>query len=995
MFDLYYTYENKVGLIFFIMYVILTLVDVLTNSMSFSLVKTIIKRSNNMKKCSYILIVLILLFALVMSLSACKIFSDTNNSLPGESEHEHVFGPWFDDTATCTSSGSHHRRCTIEGCDAYDTEITDPTGHNIINGVCERCGKNLCDHEYEGFVTKEPACTEWGYQKKICTICGSSTYEEKISKLGHDYDNNNICTRCGDNNNVSRKITLYPRNGSDKVELYVKEGSPIPEPEAPIREGYVFLGWYVMYGYNNLSYQLWNFDNDLVGDGNILLGAKWDAPFFDVTFETNGGELSSNGYYSDERNCYFFPTPERHGYEFEGWYKDSAFSGYDVNAASPSNPVITVYAKWKLIVNRITYELGTGTNAASNPKTYDVESGNVILEKPTRLWHNFDGWYLDPEFTEPISVIDVTQYCRNLTLYAKWVRTDYNYTVSDGKATITQFQGKNTVVEIPSVIDGYPVTQIGDSVFKNNTTMTSVVISDGIESIGSSAFEGCTSLTEIKIPDSVTTIGDSAFSCCSAVTSISLGDGLKTIGNSAFKNCYLVTDIVIPDSVITINESAFAKCYSLLYATIGKGLENIGVFTFSDCHKLVEIYNLSKLNLKNISTFKMLNIYSETDGSKKTFETDDGFIFYEDGDKCYMLGYTGDVSNPSLPESCHGKNYEIYHYAFEYYPSFTEVTIPDSVTAIGDYSFYGKTELLKVVIPNTVTKIGQYAFYNCISLSEINIPNNATYIGSYAFYGCSSIKSIVIPDSVTTIWERAFEGCSSLTFADLGDGITEIPWALFKNCASLTGVVIGNSIMSIGDSAFYNCSSLKAAIIPEKVRTIGLHAFAECTSLEIITIKNSNLSSIDYDAFRSCESLKTVYITDLNAWYKITFSDAKSNPLCNGALLYLEEYEILHTEIKDIVIPENITKINAYTFYGCLSITSVTIHENVTYIGIGAFGECTALSSAVFEDPTNWWRYLSTATNNNTEFMPKYLSQPDVAAKSLNSSFSKYRWEKK
>ena len=101
-----------------------------------------------MKKGSYILIVLILLFALVMSLSACKIFSDTNNSLPGEIEHEHVFGSWSDDSATCIYSGSHHRRCTIEGCDAYDSEITDPKGHFIVSGICERCGENFCDHEF-------------------------------------------------------------------------------------------------------------------------------------------------------------------------------------------------------------------------------------------------------------------------------------------------------------------------------------------------------------------------------------------------------------------------------------------------------------------------------------------------------------------------------------------------------------------------------------------------------------------------------------------------------------------------------------------------------------------------------------------------------------------------------------------------------------------------------------------------------------------------------
>ena len=115
----------------------------------------------------------------------------------------------------------------------------------------------------------------------------------------------------------------------------------------------------------------------------------------------------------------------------------------------------------------------------------------------------------------------------------------------------------------------------------------------------------------------------------------------------------------------------------------------------------------------------------------------------------------------------------------------TSITIPNSVTSIGDCAFYGCKSLTSVTIPDSVTSIGYRAFEDCSSLTSITIPNSVTSIEDYAFYGCISLTSITMSDNVTIIGEHTFEDCSSLT-----------------------SITIPNSVTSIGDYAFSHCNNL-------------------------------------------------------------------------------------------------------------------------------------------------------------------------------------------
>ncbi|MDB4420530.1 leucine-rich repeat domain-containing protein [Akkermansiaceae bacterium] len=170
------------------------------------------------------------------------------------------------------------------------------------------------------------------------------------------------------------------------------------------------------------------------------------------------------------------------------------------------------------------------------------------------------------------------------------VNPNFKYKIEGDEVTITGTSKRpSNHLIIPKIIEGKPVTSIGESAFVFHSRLKSITIPDGVTSIGDKAFNGRRLLTSITIPDSVTSIGDGAFKTCIYLTGITIPNGVTRIGNEAFRNCESLKSITIPDDVTSIGDEAFYNCQSLTSMTIGNSVTSIGEKAFFLCRRLTSI----------------------------------------------------------------------------------------------------------------------------------------------------------------------------------------------------------------------------------------------------------------------------------------------------------------------------------------------------------------------------------------------------------------------
>lgn len=176
-----------------------------------------------------------------------------------------------------------------------------------------------------------------------------------------------------------------------------------------------------------------------------------------------------------------------------------------------------------------------------------------------------------------------------------------------------------------------------------------------------------------------------------------------------------------------------------------------------------------------------------------------------------------------------------------------------------------------------------------------------------------------------------------VTELGIPNSVTTIGSSAFANCIGLTRIIIGNSVKRIDGSAFWKCSGLKNITIGKSVESIGEYCFIYCSSLTSVTIPSS-LKSIGNLAFSGCNNLDEVHISDIGTWSRIKNKHSASNPFFYADHLYLND-----VEITDLVIPNSVTEMESFAFFGIGGLKSVIIPNSVTDIVNGAFDGCSGL----------------------------------------------------
>ncbi len=730
---------------------------------------------------------------------------------------------------------------------------------------------------------------------------------------------------------------------------------------ATTNAGYTFAGWYV--GGECLST---NPTYTFTVDTPITLTAKWTVNIStSVNIET-AGTSTGDGTFEYGSNVTVTATTKP-GYIFNGWYDGDKLLSTNLNYTFNVTVPVSLEANWK--INPLLddfYFLLTDTTLTITEVKDKTKTSYKLPEDTTHIAASaFSGCINLTNIVIPRNVESIGENafygCSALTgviandidaWFAISFGNDYAHPNYYGTLHIIDENGENaTTLVIPE-----GTTQIGACTFKNCTTLTTIIIPASVTNIGEDAFYGCTDLTSVTIrdldawfaisfgndyshpnyygtlrvidyqgnevttlviPEGTTQISAYMFQNYSTLTTLTIPATVTSIGTSAFDGCTNITTITMPTTAIehiynanfvtvvlnggtSINSNAFKDCSRLERITIPSSITGIGIFVFENCNSLRDVYITDLTAWCNIS-----------------------FEYY--------------ASNP-------------LHVAQNLYLNgelITNLVIPNDVTEIGSYAFYGCGQLESITIPNNVTNIGSFAFSNCVGVKNVIISNSVVIIGNHAFYGCNNLESITVPFVGSTK-----DGITNTHFGYLFGATSEIdhdkyvPASLktvivtggsiydyaFYNCSNLTSITVPNNIKSIGIHSFSGCRSLTEFIIPESVSSIGMSAFLYCESLTDITVP-SGVTNIGESAFEGCHSLAGITIPD-----GVTSIDSHTFNGCSN---------LMHVTFG---VNSQLTSIGDFAFYNCGELTSTTIPENVTSIGYSAFEGCSSLAGITIPD---------------------------------------------
>ncbi len=352
--------------------------------------------------------------------------------------------------------------------------------------------------------------------------------------------------------------------------------------------------------------------------------------------------------------------------------------------------------------------------------------------------------------------------------------------------------------------------------------------------------------------------------------------------------------------------------------TIGSLSENNGeVFLDPNMKRLIlprTIKTILSVAFKRASGLESISVAEDNEN----YKTYDGVLFNKDMTK--LLAY---------PQNKSGSTY----------------TVPDTVTEIGEYAFYGNRNLQSINL-NNVKRIKAHAFDSAHNLKKIELTQSVSEIESYAFAYIYSLESIHISSSLTSLGERAFSACIKLKNVtwDANCQLSTIPNYAFSNCA-LSDINLPAGVANVSDYAFYSCNSLKYVNIPSTVTQWNSSALSGCNNLIRISVDddNTNYSSVNGVLFNKDKSVLMTYPagkTETDSTYNVPEEVVE---IASGAFV--------NSKFENIVMPDCVTKIGSMGFYNA-KINSINL-ENITEIGSNAFSGCDNLTEVTWPAKVN------------------------------------------
>ena len=490
---------------------------------------------------------------------------------------------------------------------------------------------------------------------------------------------------------------------------------------------------------------------------------------------------------------------------------------------------------------------------------------------------------------------------------------------------LSQPLGKIYTISLPSTL-----TDIGTSAFANNSPLNNVVIPENITEIKNSVFGGCWNLSNVVLPEKLTKIGDYAFSRCGIqeLNSEFFPTTLTEIGDYAFSyheiygRTAVLKKVVLPNNIKILGNGCFADQKSLESITFSSGMAEIPNSVCGGCSHLVKVVIPNSITKIGGGAFSGTTLLSHIDLPSSVTEIGTQ-AFSASGLISFTFPPNVEVVTSSVLGSCvyleevnfSDKTKIIKSSVFSGCKSLRKIDIPNSVETIEGSLGYTCEKLEEINMSGCKVKKLDGTFRTLTYLKKVTLPKSLTEIGNSSFSGCSSLENITLPDSLETIGIQSFYGCTSLSKIELPKSLTNIGSQAFQNCTSLGNITIPHNVSNWGKECFYGCTSLKEvhykrAVLPSLATSVRLiEDNNQCTLFVPTGSKESYEASSNWNNFSAIVEEEIGY----DILYRVSVAKTGKGTVTVNESSATNNDIVSGTDVKLLITPQNGWKIQKVT----------------------------------------------------------------------------------